>query len=47
MHGRRYGDKGSHPIPVWNGIFDHFERIGIALWSFLWLIDRVTKEHDG
>jgi hypothetical protein len=32
---------------VWNGIFDHFSRIGIAIWVFLWLIDRVTKERDG
>jgi hypothetical protein len=31
----------------WQEIFDHFERIGIALWVLLWLIDRVTKEHNG
>lgn len=47
--GRKYGDGDSHPIPVWNGIFDHYGRIGIALWVFLWLIDRIPKnsEQDG
>jgi len=48
-HGRKYGDTDSHPIPVWNGIFDHFSPIGVALWVFLWLIDRIPKngERDG
>ncbi len=48
-HGRRYGERDSHPIPVWNGIFDHYERMGIALWAFAWLIDRIPKngERDG
>jgi len=45
-HDRRYGGKESHPIPVWNGIFDHFRKIGPALWVFLWCIDRVTDESD-
>jgi hypothetical protein len=45
-HGRRYGEKDSHPIPVWNGIFDHYERMGIALWSFAWLIDRIPKNGE-
>ncbi len=34
-------------IPVSSGIFDHLERIGDALWLFLWLIHRTTAEHDG
>jgi hypothetical protein len=43
-HSRKYGNGDSHPIPVWNGIFDHQEQIGIALWTFLWLIDRIPKD---
>ena len=47
VHGRKYGEKNSHPIPLWNGVFDHYDRIGDALWEFAWCIDRVTEEHDG
>jgi len=46
-HGRKRGDKASYPICVWNGIFDHYKKIGIALWEFLWLIDAITEEQDG
>jgi len=46
-HGRKYGDKDSHPIPLWNGIFEHYGRIGDALWEFLWCLDAITKEKDG
>ena len=46
QHGRKYGEKESHPIPVWNGIFDHYEAIGSAVWVFLWCVDRVTDESD-
>lgn len=46
-HGRKYGEKDSHPIPLWNGVFEHYERIGDALWEFLWCIDAITKEKDG
>ena len=46
-HGRKCGEKDSHPIPLWNGIFEHYDRIGDALWEFAWRIDRITKEHDG
>src|SRR5437016_3529130 len=45
-HGRKYGEKDSHPIPVWNGIFDHYDRIGIALWTFQWLIDRIPHDAE-
>jgi hypothetical protein len=45
-HGRKRGDKPSYPICVWNGIFDHYKKIGIAVWEFLWLIDAVTEEQD-
>jgi hypothetical protein len=46
-HGRKYGEKDSHPIPLWNGVFEHYDRIGDALWEFLWCIDAITKEEDG
>ena len=45
--GRKYGAKKSYPISVWNGIFDHQDKIGEALWEFLWCLDRITKEVDG
>jgi hypothetical protein len=47
QHGRKYGEKESHPIPLWNGVFEHFERIGQALWEFVWCIDKITEERDG
>src|ERR1700684_1965155 len=31
-------------IPISNGIFAHRKRIGAAVWTFLWMIDRTTKE---
>jgi len=46
-HGRKYGEKDSHPNPFWNGIFEHYDRIGDALWEFLWCIDAITREKDG
>jgi len=46
-HCRRYRDKESHPIPLWNGVFEHYKRIGDALWEFLWCIDAITKEKAG
>jgi hypothetical protein len=46
-HGRKYGEKDSHPIPLWNGVFEHYGRIGDALWEFAWCIDAVTAERDG
>jgi hypothetical protein len=44
---RRHRGGRSYAIPVWNGIFDHYKRIGPALWVFLWCIDAITKETDG
>jgi hypothetical protein len=43
---RMNGDRPSHPIYVWNGILEpkHRERIGPAIWLFLYFIDRTTKE---
>ena len=47
-HGRKYGEKDSHPIPVWNGIFDHCDRLGFSpLALFIWLVDRITIEDNG
>jgi hypothetical protein len=48
-NGRKYGDRSSHPIYVWNGILEpkHREKIGPALWEFLWCINRTTKEPGG
>jgi hypothetical protein len=34
-------------IPVWNGIFEHREKMTDALWLFLWYIDKTTREEDG
>lgn len=48
-HGRKYGDRPSHPFYVWNGVLEakHRRRIGPAIWEFLWLLDCITKEKDG
>lgn len=46
-HGRKYGEKDSHPIPLWNGVFEHYGRIGDAIWEFAWCIDKITEERDG
>ncbi len=47
-HSRKYGDKRSYAIPVWNGILEakHRRRIGGALWEFLWCLDRITQEKN-
>ena len=31
-------------VPVSNGIFAHQKRIGAAIWVFIWLVDKTTKE---
>lgn len=48
-HGRKYGERPSHPIYVWNGLLEakHRQRIGPAIWEFLWCINAVTFERDG
>jgi len=46
-HCRKYGEKDSHPIPLSNGVFEHYDRIGDSLWEFLWCIDAITQEKDG
>lgn len=37
----------NYPIPVSNGIFDHREKVGSAIWLFLLLVDWTTVEQDG
>ena len=47
--GRKYGDRPSHPIYVWNGVLEpkHRKKIGAAIWEFLWCLDRITAEKNG
>lgn len=48
-HGRKYGEKDSHPIYLWNGVLEpkHLKRLGPAFPLFVWFIDRTTQEQDG
>jgi hypothetical protein len=47
-HGRLKRDgHTSYPVPIWNGIFEHYDRIADAIWEFLWCIDKITREEDG
>jgi hypothetical protein len=41
---RSYRGKQSRVFPVWNGILEHRERIGDAIWEFLWCLDGITEE---
>lgn len=45
-HGRTYRGQPSYAIPVWNGILEHRERIGPAIWEFFWCLDKITVEDD-
>lgn len=45
-HGRKYGKNPSHPLPVWNGILEHCQKMGPAIWEFLWCIDKITREDE-
>jgi hypothetical protein len=45
-HGRKYRGQPSHAIPVWNGILEHREKMGPALWEFLWCLDKITIEDE-
>ncbi|HEV3482281.1 MAG TPA: hypothetical protein VGR97_08130 [Candidatus Acidoferrales bacterium] len=47
MSERRYRGKQSRPIPVWNGVLEHRQRIDRAIWVFLWLLDAITEEKAG
>lgn len=39
----------SYPLTIWSGLIDplHRKRMGSAIWEFLWLVDKVTKEEYG
>lgn len=39
----------SYPIKIWSGLLldGHTQKIENALWEFIWLINKVTKEKDG
>ena len=43
-HGRRFREGKSHPLPVWSGILEHRNRLGLAIYEFIWCIDKVTRE---
>ncbi len=45
-HERKYHGKPSFTFPVWNGILEHREKIGPAIWEFLWCLDKVTFEDE-
>jgi predicted lactoylglutathione lyase len=36
----------SYPIKIWSGLLynGHIQKIENALWEFIWLINKVTKE---
>lgn len=34
-----------HTLRISNGILDHYPRMGEAIWLFLWLIDKTTREY--
>ena len=39
----------SYPIKIWSGLLlnGHTQKIENALWEFIWLVNKVTKEEDG
>jgi DNA-binding transcriptional ArsR family regulator len=41
--------KNSYPIKIWSGLLSdgHTKKIENALWEFIWLINKVTKEEKG
>jgi len=45
-HNRRNGQKQSQPICLWNGLLEekHRRRIGPAIWLYLELLDKITRE---
>ncbi len=47
MTDRRYRGEASRPIPIWNGILEHQAKMGMAIWVYLWCLDRITHEQDG
>lgn len=39
----------SYPIKIWSGLLSdgHTQKIENALWEFIWLVNKVTKEENG
>ncbi len=46
-NGRRFNGRQSYPLVVWSGLLEHRERMGSAIWEFIWCLDRITREEDG
>lgn len=46
MSERRHGKKPSYVIPLWNGILEHCQYMGIAVWEFIWCLDKITVEDE-
>ena len=44
---RKFGERQSYPFPVWSGLLEHRDRIKTAIWTYLWLLDKITTEKDG
>jgi hypothetical protein len=40
-------EQATYVIAISNGILEHCERIGVAIWVFLWMVDHTTKEVPG
>ena len=47
MNQRRYRGEPSRPLPLWNGILEHFDAMGMSIWLYIWCLDRITREEDG
>ena len=44
---RRFNGKQSYPIVLWSGLLEHRDRMGSAIWEFIWCLDRITREENG
>ena len=44
---RKFNGRQSYPFPVWSGLLEHRDRIKTAIWTYLWLLNRITTEKDG
>lgn len=45
--GRRFNGRQSYPIVLWSGLLEHRDRMGSAIWEFVWCLDRITREENG
>ena len=44
---RKFNGKQSYPIVLWSGLLEHRDRMGSAIWEFIWCLDRITQEENG